>query len=878
MTRKTYNTGKHTLATAAAGALLAAVLAALPAFAAAPHQSDSAFARQLRELGQVDLLKKAAEEKKADPVGGLYAAESVIADWSEVMKSRRALSDGTAAYLAGVKSYLDSGPANLDAYWALDQAKFIVGGLSMPIISRMEFWSNNPRDREALQERVTLVKRLLKDADEQMRAMMDKAEKANPFNEPLYMKGYDGKRDIDYNQGNVLYFEAMSMDPGTAERNDVLARAEEAITPWAEGDDENVKYPSLLLLGKVKSEAGKTLEALETFNKASDAKAPAWVQVQAKYQSVVAKMRSKDFPAAEEELATFKAWLDKQAGSPEQKADARATAEMLGYRVAWAKAQAMEPGKTQDDARIAALKILADVIEKEPKYRELVFEQLAAQVRDGDDLSKLPPLQSLAVAWQRAQTVVREGGTPDAAAEESLKGALKAAMAVRENAASTNSEKLEATLIAAVASETLSRPLDSARYKIDFAKMNPKDKRAKALLESALMQLGQIRQEGQVTPEVAELTRTALGIMTGDYFNSPEWRYAYGVTLEEQGDLAAAKKVFEEIPSKDKSFLDAQYRLVRISVVQMGKLAEKQASPAEQKRAAEELLKACTRYLKLIDSAPAEQRERVAKYLTDLRLIQISTALTPLRDHKAALDGIATLEAEAKRTNQELSSNVKGALLRYRILAYQLAGKPEEAMKEVQRLPERDRGPTIQQMVGENYREIMAVEESDPKRARELAEMVSSLLTQLVQLSTQEGKTEDAYTYRQLLADMLGKAGKTDDSIKLWLDLQKAKPADLYNYLGEARALFGKAQQTRKSDDVVAARNLYLKVFPKLPNGGEAYWEAYLRIFQLNEIDGKGVEEMKKTLRDLKVSHGARFGGELHKADFEKLLLKYRIN
>jgi tetratricopeptide (TPR) repeat protein len=658
------------------------------------------------------------------------------------------------------------------------------------------------------------------------------------------------------------------MDPKDPRRNDILAKAATTLTEWTEGpEDSGVKYQSQLLRGKVYSEAGRYADALKDLARAAEAKDDAstsldWVRFQARYQRVVVTMRAAqagkgDFKAADDELASFNKWIAAQPGA----AEAKTSADMLAYRVAWAHAETLK-GDEQAKARQAALGILAGIIQAKPAFRELIFEQLAIQISDDRPLDALMPMQALALAWNLAQVP----DEPAEAMKDALLRALDAAELVRKNKTATKAEYKEATLVKAVAAGRLKRFAEAAALNLEYVDMAPDDPHAKDMVEQTIANLYQLKKEGSNTADVQALLQRALDLATGKYSDA-RFLYLRGATLLGQGKYTEAEATFEKITVKDPSYYDARFQIVLCNVQKVGQLAQQGAKPDEQRTGAANLLKSCTDYLDLLSKAPPDVRARAASNIVDLRLIQISTAISPLEDTGAALKGLQDLESEVASLKLELKPEQRAGILRFRVIALSKEGNSQAVAAEIRKLDPKEAPSVIKELVLENQNEIDNIEKAEPQRAEALAATVATLLDQLVQLTK---SPKDAYVFRQWRADMLLRAGKPDDSLKLWVDLRKENDQDLANDMGEARAMFA-MRKFKESEDY------FLRILQKLPPGTDSYWEAYLRVIQSREAQGKDMSDVKNRLKDLKLGDPASFGGKAFKKDFENLAAKYGV-
>jgi tetratricopeptide (TPR) repeat protein len=281
--------------------LVAAVLSVAPAFAQqGGGHPDTALAQELMRLKQVEAISAKLGEAKGTGAENLWKAELILATWEEISKGSAAeKGEKSREYLAALEAYTKVTPTP-DGAWALSHAQFLLTKLSQPIIIRMEYFANNAKDREALLPLATLADKLLGTATVSLDAAMKAAETKQPFDEKAYMRAYGAAAEAKYYAAWAMYFKAMTMDPSetaarASDRQKLLAEAVGALNEWAVDDTDNgVNFQAYLLRGKVYSEGRDYPKALADFVKAQNEKAPAWVVIQARYQTVVTNVRAKE--------------------------------------------------------------------------------------------------------------------------------------------------------------------------------------------------------------------------------------------------------------------------------------------------------------------------------------------------------------------------------------------------------------------------------------------------------------------------------------------------------------------------------------------------------------------------------------------------------
>ncbi len=850
--------------------------------------ADSQLAHELFRLKQVEVIQAQFAAARGTPAEQLWKAQLILAQWNDNQNAAEVAPE----YVTAVTGYLESQRigGTIDGAWALDHGQFILSKLSQPIITRMEYWANNGKDRAALAPLAALATRLIDQAGNSLDLSMKKLEGAKPFDEGAYMRAYGAEAETRYYAAWALYFKAMAMDPTDVVRRAVLAEAVGALNEWAVDEPDNgVNFQAYLLRGKAYSESQEFSKAIADFAKARNDRAPNWVQFQARYQTIVANLRTRDYKLADSNLATFKRWI------PKENLEAQLSVEMLGYRVQWAIAGSKTNPQEKKQAQADAVAILSRVIQRDPRFRDLVYEQLASQIPDNADLAGLLPLQQVALAhFDSQQSGGQKAETPES--RRQLKLAVDAALAALANPAATNSDKVEATFLAGACNAVLNNLPEAAKYEVKFAEMAPGDSRAKPMVELALQHIGELRKiaggtatpgaagaagGGALSPELIDLAAQALHLAV-DVFGEVRWKYAQARMYEEVGKLPEAAAIYQAIPAGDENFLDAKYRLVTLATERFSKLPEK--TPAEQMHAAaENVFATCTSFVALLDnppaSAPKDVLERAKAYRYDIWIIEAATALNPaVKQPDVAIDRLQKLE-DAKA---QLTETQKGAVLRYRVQAYQMAGQDEKALEVLQEYAAssgQDAMAVIRSMALSTVEEINRVEPTDPAEAKRLAIYVVKLLDPMIKQAGVEGKKDSVFEFRLIQAEMMVRAGQYKEAQALAITLQQEKPEDLRGFLAEARGMFAEAQATGDANVYAKAQDYFTRILQRLSPGTESYWEAWLRIIEsMDARGGVGSEaEIKRALGDLKGVYGTKFGGEAFKNDFDRLASKYGV-
>ncbi len=836
----------------------------LTSTACAQTTADTAAARDLYRLKQIELLESAAQKKENPSLAAMYRAQLVMATWEQLPAQRAARANAAAQYVRDMNAYLPATGDQPDGMWALDHMKFMIGPLTESAVNRIEYWGQNEHDRRELEPAAQVLAKITQIAQRQISAAAEAAEKKLAQDlkaEKTYATLYAAQQECDYYRAWADYVMALSLREDAPERKAKLAEAIQVVSKWADAaEDEQpaaVRYPALLLRGKARLLAGDLAHASEDFAAASAEKSPLWAQYQARYQAVIPALLANQWDVARKNADQFKNWVE---SSPDvASAQTRVSADLLMYRVMRAAALANAGNSVAGDARERALldaeKLLRQILLKHPQLKDMIFELLATAA---DGQRNLTVLENLGCAWA---VLIRPSAESQ---KEAQQRAWQNALAQAQVAARSTYqyqlmlERKEAALLVAVACGKLEQWRQAAQANLDFAAQYPDDSRAKDAAELALAQLSELRQSSQSAAEIQQLILRALN-MAVDQFGQKQHQFARGAALESVGDRDKAAAVYQVVERTDEHYLDARYRLLRIAVDRLADLQSSRAPVDEQKKTARALLNQCDDYLAQVAKLPATAPQR--QFVPDILLMAAGVNLHPLEQPDAALRRIADLE----KKSSQASPAVMGAMLKYKVEAYQFLGdgpKAAAAVKEYAVQFPKDGPEYIRRMVAQQTREMTGLEKNDPQKAGRLAAGVASLLEPLIESS----QGNDAYAYRQLRADMLARSGEGSAAQKLWVQLQQEKPGDLLNFIGEARAMFASRQYD-------LARDLFSRILPKVPVGSESYWECYLRIIQADDVRGKKVDVQR--LKDLKVIYGDAAGGKEYHDDFAALFKKY---
>ena len=548
--------------------VVAVMVHAAPATAAATQNpSDAGVSHIVAQLEQTHAEAKilAALKSTSTPEGkALYGAANIFCTWNTFTNNPARQAPLGAEFIRDVKSYLKATGGQVDPLWASIQAQFILANLTSNAVNQIEFWSGTPALRQQLLPAATLARKLLKIALTHYSNVVTKLNNATTFShadEALYTTAINGQRDAGYYLAYGDYFAGLAMPRGKA-RQALLAAAIKRISVYAGSQNNGVYYRALLLRGKAFLHSGQYNKAIHDLTIAQSSHAPVWLQYDARYQEITALLRSGKYHQAAAKLKTFMAWTDKQAGA--NSVSAKMGEQLLAFRIATASAKTLKDPVQRAKAEAAAEQIVSDVISKAPQYQSLIFSHLAQSIPVHAAKTKLTALQVLALAWLDAQNPATESQRQALATAESLLKQNNLPAAIRA----------EATLITAITASQLGEMELAARMNVAFVRLAPTDPRAKHAIAMALSELAQLNESRQVPTSINTLTTEAISL-DWRHFHDPQIRFPYALQLENSGQYAQAIHLFDEIPSTDSLYLDAQYQLVRIGAEELSAMGTK---------------------------------------------------------------------------------------------------------------------------------------------------------------------------------------------------------------------------------------------------------------------------------------------------------------
>jgi hypothetical protein len=832
---------------------------------------DTQLATMLIEKKSIGAIARKIQTAHDRPRRALFEAALIYCRWHNYRKDPAQLKKLGREYLADVRTCAAWGGAAVAPAWALDQARFILVHLTTGPVNRIEYWSALPADRRALLPTARLARQLLRMAQSHFQHIINKLNNVTSFtlsSRHLYIQALQGRTQARYYLAFADYFLGLSLPPADPSRWRLFLRVVASLNRWTSSSGGGVFYPAVLLSGKANLHAGFFQRAMADFTKARATGAPLWIQYEARYQQVVALLRSGHYHKARSEWALFAQWIRSTKNA--QTVGARMGVKLLAYRIAIAKARTIANPTRRVRAFRSAMEILLAIIRKAPQYQKLIFTHLAHELPAKPDWADTPPLQILAYAWVKARR-------SDSGSHQNSLGSLAASQRLLRNKNTPPMIRAEALLVAGMAYARLGRLENAALMNLDFVSLAPNDPRAKMVLNLALAQLLRLPAASASSPAVVKLTRQALRLAFVRYHET-QWRFAYAMQLAQAKEYARAEKLFERVSAPEPFYLDARYQLVRIAAARLAQaMRQKTSLPARQKFA-RVLVGSCRRFLHLLAHPPkgagSATLKRTAGYRVRVLMLEAGAALDPLREPHTAGRILNRLD----KLHPALSPRIQGILLRYRIRQCEMGDPSVQILPLIRRYAgtssQNVRG-IIMGLIGQYDRESRRARRIDPGKARRLAGEAAVLLQALLGHIVKEpgNHSREIYAYEQIRARELIRAGHDRQAMALYKKLYRRRRSDLRNFIGVARAAYaiGGAHNLRY------ARRKFVRIIPHLAPGSNIFWSCYLYLIRANRKLGEYSKATRNKLRELWTIYGSSIGGKRYHKQFLALLAQYHV-
>src|SRR6185437_12545848 len=231
----------------------------------------------------------------------------------------------------------------------------------------------------------------------------------------------------------------------------------------------------------------------------------------------------------------------------------------------------------------------------------------------------------------------------------------------------------------------------------------------------------------------------------------------------DNGNLAEAAKTYAQIDPSDPNYIDARFRLVGISTQRLQEATAKKVPAAEVSGLADDLFKACTQFIDLLDhppkNMPKEILDRAPTYRAGILIAETTAALNPaVKRPDVAIDRLDKLD----KMQDKLTDAQKGAVLRYRIQAYQMNGQVDKIMPLLTGYAKATGQNPIgvfQGLAVSTVQEIeLAEKNGDTEQAKRLADFVVKLFDPIIEQEVNDSKNasdpKDKETHRKNAYDL----------------------------------------------------------------------------------------------------------------------------
>ncbi len=832
---------------------------------------DTQLATTLIEKKSVGAIERKIQTARGRSRRALFEAALICCRWHNYRNDPARRKRLGREYLADVRTCAAWGGGAVVPAWALDQARFILVHLTTGPVNRIEYWSALPADRRALLPPARLARRLLRMAQGHFQHIINDLNNVTSFtlsSRRRYIRALQGRIRAQYYRAFADYFLGLSLPPADPSRGRLFLRVIASLGRWTSGSaGGGVFYPAVLLRGKADLHAGLFRRAMVDFTKARAAGAPLWIQYEARYQQVVALLRSGHYHKARSEWTSFAQWI--RSTKKARTVSARMGAKLLAYRIAIARARTIANPARRVRVFRSAMEIPLAIIRKAPQYQKLIFSHLAHELPARPDWTDTPPLQILAYAWVKAHR-------SDTGSQQDFLASLAASRQLLRKKNIPPMVRAEALLIAGMANARLGRLENAAIMDLDFVSLAPGDPRAKMVLNLALAQLLRLPAATAAAPAVVKLTRQALQLAFVRY-HEPQWRFAYAIQLAQAREYARSEKLFERVSATEPLYLDARYQLVRIAAARLARAMRQKTSLSARQKFARVLMASCRRFLHILAHPPKGAGpatiKRAAGYRVRVLILEAGAALDPLREPHAAGRILNRLD----KLRPTLSPHIQGILLRYRIRQCELGDPSAQILPLLRRYAGTSshvRG-IIMGLIGQYDRESRQARGIDPGKARRLAGEAAALLQALLGHIVKEpgNHSREIYAYEQIRARELIRAGHNRQAMVLYKKLYRRRRSDLRNFIGVARAAYaiGGVQNLRY------ARRKFVRIIPHLAAGSNLFWSCYLYLIRANRKLGEYPRATRNKLRELWTIYGSSIGGKRHHQQFLTLLAQYHV-
>jgi hypothetical protein len=786
-------------------------------------------------------------------------------------------------------------------------------------IALLEYWGASSTTQVRVKPVIDAVTSMLERSTELLAAERGAVEKqletANVAQTATLQRRYGDLLDLDNFIGSLKietdYNTALAIDKADPRRAEALNRVIEQLTPL-DTEDNPARNAVRFALAKAQVALGTTdslksakalLDAIAGAPSESDSPA---LPFESRYFRTVADVVAQDKSAAQTQYGKFTQWLTANKPSdPTAAASVEATAKLLQYRVT-------QLVGSPDQAN----KILIELVDAQPQFREVILQQLLSGVDKNTPLNTLDPLILSALVDAGRREVVKTQGTPDEAAISKSIAAARELVARKGKPGVQATQIEESAFVLPFLMETQGDKIAAANAFLDYADQfrtgaNAAE-RGPIALDNGMRLIGQARAADITDPAAAKAYDRVFPIALSAPYNRKELTFTYANLLNRQGKAEDAAKYFRQIAASDPNFAAARY-LLMISLAQ--KLDTIKTGDSQRATLVGEIQ---TLAAEVRSGSTGQATPQIRERLVRTNLLSADLARVDQNNPAKSLDVLKTFEENVKGMNGE--DELLGEAMFIRVQAYMQLQQTDNAVKQLVDLLQKTGGARGAQVV---FNMLTKLEEDftkaqtagDSARMAQLQSNRAALTPYLVQWASRSTDTninKFTYSYRvydaetqrlaaDFIADAAQRRAKREESLARFKELDapegfkqfqatlppervRAARYDPQVALGIARLEFeldNFAVARDRFARLLADKTLGLPVTETMVDGqvretdNESYWEAlfkWSRASQKSAKEGDTLDNVKTTLRSHKIRWEDRMGGTKWKEQFATLM------
>ena len=898
--------------------VMAAVASPAAGQSPSPRQWDeSVFEQGLLKLRLLDLLEYHLEH---NPPRDELAALLIRRDMELARRDDPKLDDDARRKLlseanAVLERIITEHPADKRALdWRMKLARSLLYEEAEPYYSDILYRGATGDDRTRLQRLMRRTTTILSEALDYLKSEYDRLDEISiSAYERLEQTGYVGKiesamPEVRYMLRWARFYLGLSLDPQSRERRELMAQVltelrDQTRLLTRDHAVTHVQAQSLLLAGMTSRLLGDYPSAIRYLGSAvtvtsaipdaaerSDLRWVATLGSIERVRTLRDAGRFDDAQAAARRLASL--YETKRA----EDFGMRLIAALLESDIELARAADLEIDAKTDQAkrvRQGAMSPLEELANRYPDRRDevyaTVYELTRGQPRTGHPFEtcaiiagQIAEANKLLTGSTGASTSDAPPGEPRRAKTESRAVALlddaiaKATSLLAETGQADTPLRCEARFNLAVAQFRRGLRFDAATNFLDVAQSCGRFPRSESAATYAVEIAAQLAEDpglGRRT-DVRNLFMHALHALVDGFADTKAanyWRFFLAQALEDTGDLAHAAQAYERVTEDHPQYLVARFRSARCAVNAVKNLVhDRPADTAEIRRRAVEARAAMRRFL---DFAADRDEPAVDRLSAEATVLLAEVDVLP--GINKSDEAITRLEGFENKYGDQ--PGLLGRVLRTRIIAYQAAGKLDQARAAVPQFmasAPRDAGPTLQALFDANWSEVKRLRRRGQfEKAAEKARSALLFAQQLYDWAHETDQGIDAghlYYLRLQLAEAKLESGRLDEAKRLFEALVAGQP-DAPDATPDPRVLAGLAEVMYRSGNYGEALPVFNRLYRMLPVDDDGRFHALLRDLQCRtELgqDAQGIINVIKQHRFLSPD----LGGAHLKSQFLALL------